>query len=541
MAATRAAGPRRVMNYERGLRGSDHEISVTKLKNAALIADASRASDILYMDSQRADEPVDGPEQALWQIDSEELLQALQDAVRTKQATTLLPVLDAFYGRYAPSMLPITPPCMAREPSLFGFLALKLMKQYAKLPPVLAHSCWLLSRASLNSREELVQAGAIDAILGALHSSYSSDLEEGHRWGMDKRQCGPAQVMSQGLEALRNLCDPLNDEPYGGVIKAAANSLKEIIDAMDRATGYVCLPGLRHAAWLIVDLCRVSGSTRLVCASKHRALYWIVVGGKLEQVLTRWPQAMDEDWKELLRKWEVLRDLLKRLNQIEMRVKQEQMAKALAEAEAKSNEMFLALLAEEEEEKHASKADGSAASRKSKKKKKKKGRAEPSPIASSDSQATTEAASSEHTTVEVALAQLQPFEERAEQPPPHGEPVLELPPPSEEQAEVPMPLEEAAVAPPPLPTPPLPTPPLPTPPLPTQVSLADVSLDTGRAEVPESTIGGQTTCVVCFSNPKSHLAVPCGHQCACGPCSEKMRLCPYCRAPATLWVQARIV
>ena len=208
------------------------------------------------------DASIDGPEQALWQIDSEELLQALQDAVRTKQATTLLPVLDAFYGRYAPSMLPITLPCMARKTSLFGFLALKLMKQYAKVPPVLAHSCWLLSHASLKSREELVQAGAIDAILGALHSSYSSGLEEGHRWGMDKRQCGPAQVMSQGLDALRNLCNPLKYEPYDGVIKAAANSLAEIIDAMDRATGYVCLPGLRHAAWLIVDLCRVSGSSR---------------------------------------------------------------------------------------------------------------------------------------------------------------------------------------------------------------------------------------------------------------------------------------
>ena len=43
-------------------------------------------------------------------------------------------------------------------------------------------------------------------------------------------------------------------------------------------------------------------------------------------------------------------------------------------------------------------------------------------------------------------------------------------------------------------------------------SLADAQFHTGRPEAPESTIGGQSTCIVCFTNPKSHAAVPCGHQ-----------------------------
>ena len=63
------------------------------------------------------------------------------------------------------------------------------------------------------------------------------------------------------------------------------------------------------------------------------------------------------------------------------------------------------------------------------------------------------------------------------------------------------------------------------------VSLADARFDTGRPAVPESTLGGETTCIICFARPKSHAAMPCGHQCACGPCSERMPACPYCREP----------
>ena len=73
------------------------------------------------------------------------------------------------------------------------------------------------------------------------------------------------------------------------------------------------------------------------------------------------------------------------------------------------------------------------------------------------------------------------------------------------------------------------------------LTLADVGDITGRNDVPESSIGGDTTCIVCFARPKTHLAAPCGHQCACGSCAERMQLCPYCRAPVQLWVQQRMV
>ena len=78
------------------------------------------------------------------------------------------------------------------------------------------------------------------------------------------------------------------------------------------------------------------------------------------------------------------------------------------------------------------------------------------------------------------------------------------------------------------------------PPSPPVVSLASAQFDTGRREVAESTIGGQTTCIVCFVNPKSHAAVPCGHQCACGDCSAHMRECPVCRDPVREWMQVRV-
>ena len=71
-------------------------------------------------------------------------------------------------------------------------------------------------------------------------------------------------------------------------------------------------------------------------------------------------------------------------------------------------------------------------------------------------------------------------------------------------------------------------------------SLADAQFDTGRPGAPESTIGGQMTCIVCFINPKSHAAVPCGHQCACGDCSAQMKECPICRNPAHMWMHVRV-
>ena len=69
------------------------------------------------------------------------------------------------------------------------------------------------------------------------------------------------------------------------------------------------------------------------------------------------------------------------------------------------------------------------------------------------------------------------------------------------------------------------------------LTLADAGDITGRNDVPESTIGGETTCIVCMAHPKSHLAVPCGHQSVCGICAQRMQDCPYCRAPVQQWVK----
>jgi hypothetical protein len=73
------------------------------------------------------------------------------------------------------------------------------------------------------------------------------------------------------------------------------------------------------------------------------------------------------------------------------------------------------------------------------------------------------------------------------------------------------------------------------------LTLAEAGDITGRIPVPESTIGGETTCIVCMAHPKSHIAVPCGHLCVCGICAERMQDCPYCRASVQQWMHARVV
>ena len=43
-------------------------------------------------------------------------------------------------------------------------------------------------------------------------------------------------------------------------------------------------------------------------------------------------------------------------------------------------------------------------------------------------------------------------------------------------------------------------------------------------------------CVVCLDGAKSHILAPCGHQCVCGPCSERLAQghCPVCRTAVTM-------
>ena len=73
------------------------------------------------------------------------------------------------------------------------------------------------------------------------------------------------------------------------------------------------------------------------------------------------------------------------------------------------------------------------------------------------------------------------------------------------------------------------------------VQLEDAGDVTGRVDVAESSLGGETTCIVCFDATKSHMAFPCWHTCACGPCSKMMDTCPYCRTHVDMWGVPRYV
>jgi hypothetical protein len=77
-----------------------------------------------------------------------------------------------------------------------------------------------------------------------------------------------------------------------------------------------------------------------------------------------------------------------------------------------------------------------------------------------------------------------------------------------------------------------------SPPVPVDASASTLA---DAVEPPESTIGGETTCIICMTNPKTHLAAPCGHHCVCGTCAAELQLCPYCRQPAIMWVVHRLV
>ena len=75
----------------------------------------------------------------------------------------------------------------------------------------------------------------------------------------------------------------------------------------------------------------------------------------------------------------------------------------------------------------------------------------------------------------------------------------------------------------------------------TMLTMANVESTHNRCDLPNSSIGGQTTCIVCMEMEKTHLAVPCGHQTVCFKCSKKFRECPYCRESVHAWVHVRVV
>ena len=60
-------------------------------------------------------------------------------------------------------------------------------------------------------------------------------------------------------------------------------------------------------------------------------------------------------------------------------------------------------------------------------------------------------------------------------------------------------------------------------------------------EETESSMGGQNSCIICFSDEKTHMAAPCGHICVCGSCAAKLLECQYCRSQTSMWIRARLV
>lgn len=72
----------------------------------------------------------------------------------------------------------------------------------------------------------------------------------------------------------------------------------------------------------------------------------------------------------------------------------------------------------------------------------------------------------------------------------------------------------------------------------------DVVVEEGSGSAhatPESTVGGQTSCIVCFTGEKTHIGVPCGHQCLCDSCASRSKRCPYCMVDVGMWMRARLV
>ena len=58
-------------------------------------------------------------------------------------------------------------------------------------------------------------------------------------------------------------------------------------------------------------------------------------------------------------------------------------------------------------------------------------------------------------------------------------------------------------------------------------------LQTREARQPPPVVApsnGDTSCVVCLTEPQSHVFIPCGHMCCCGACAEKLTSCCICRA-----------
>ena len=60
-------------------------------------------------------------------------------------------------------------------------------------------------------------------------------------------------------------------------------------------------------------------------------------------------------------------------------------------------------------------------------------------------------------------------------------------------------------------------------------------LGLGDATTPRTQGELGSECVVCAAAPSSHLLVPCGHRCVCGPCGERICEAPDASDPSSSW------
>ena len=55
------------------------------------------------------------------------------------------------------------------------------------------------------------------------------------------------------------------------------------------------------------------------------------------------------------------------------------------------------------------------------------------------------------------------------------------------------------------------------------LSTQALSIDQAGEEATGSAqLGDDNSCVVCLDGEKTHILVPCGHQCVCAPCGERL-------------------
>ena len=75
---------------------------------------------------------------------------------------------------------------------------------------------------------------------------------------------------------------------------------------------------------------------------------------------------------------------------------------------------------------------------------------------------------------------------------------------------------------------------------------AQAQLGSSSVVPPAAPQDEETLCVLCMDAPKDHMIAPCGHQCVCEACAEKLKkarhaLCPFCRTPISATFKVFVV